>query len=69
MFDLNIRIYVEVAEKDVVWEPTQVVVPDFVDGHAFGHALGIGLRSVSGWWTVDSVKLVDDDNQAEVSLC
>jgi hypothetical protein len=59
---------VEVANNDLVWEPTQDVVPDFIDGLAFGHALGVGLRSVSGWWTVISVKLVDDERQAEASV-
>lgn len=31
-------------------EPTQDAVCDFVDGIAFGEALGVAMRSVSGWW-------------------
>lgn len=54
-------IVVEVTLDDswdgVVWDPTQDVICDFVDGYAFGDALGFGLRSVDGWWTVTSAVL------------
>jgi len=43
----------------IVREPTQDVVCDFVDGFAFGDAIGVGLRSVSGWWTLNHVELAD----------
>ncbi|KAJ6547143.1 hypothetical protein B0H19DRAFT_255176 [Mycena capillaripes] len=33
-------------------EPTQNVLCDFVDGYAFGDAIGLGVRSAGGWWTV-----------------
>lgn len=55
------------AEQDIpVREPTQDVICDFVDGFAFGEAIGVGIRSVSGWWTVERVAL--DDDPAEVIL-
>ena len=38
----------------VVRQATHDVACDFVDGFAFGDALGVGLRSVAGWWTVDA---------------
>ena len=38
-----------------VHEPSQDVICDFVDGIAFGDALGIGIRCDSGWWTVVDV--------------
>ncbi|KAK0448367.1 uncharacterized protein EV420DRAFT_1712427 [Desarmillaria tabescens] len=39
----------------VIRETTQDVICDFVDNFAFGNAIGIGLRSVDGWWTVTDV--------------
>jgi hypothetical protein len=38
-----------------VREASQDVICDFVNGIAFGDALGIGIRSISGWWTVTNV--------------
>ena len=38
--------------EQVVWEPTQDVVPDVVSGWTFGDAIGIGLRARNGWWSV-----------------
>lgn len=32
---------------------------DFVDGWAFGDALGVGIRSISQWWTVKNVSVVN----------
>ena len=46
--------------EEVVRDPTQDVTCDFVDGFAFGDALGFGLRSVDGWWAVKDVTLADD---------
>jgi hypothetical protein len=40
-----------------VREPSQDVIPYFVEGYAFGEAIGIGVRSVSNWWTLKSVSL------------
>ena len=37
------------------------VVCDFVDGWAFGGALGVGVRSVSGWWTITGASLASSD--------
>lgn len=34
---------------------------DFVDGWAFGGALGVGVRSVSGWWTVTGASLASSE--------
>ncbi len=30
---------------------------DFVDGWAFGDAIGVGVRSLQGWWAVTSVSV------------
>ena len=51
---------VENSNEEIVREPTQDVICDFVDGFAFGKAIGIGIRSSSGWWTVEDVVLVNN---------
>jgi hypothetical protein len=51
---------VENSNEEIVREPTQDVICDFVDGFAFGKAIGIGIRSSSGWWTVEDVVLVSN---------
>ncbi|KAF8078159.1 hypothetical protein FPV67DRAFT_1603782 [Lyophyllum atratum] len=35
------------------------VICDFIDGVAFGDAVGIALRSISGWWTVTNATALD----------
>lgn len=52
---INITIAIEDAVPQVLRESTQDVICDFVDGHAFGDALGLGFRSVADWWTIQSV--------------
>ncbi|KZT74257.1 hypothetical protein DAEQUDRAFT_702566 [Daedalea quercina L-15889] len=58
---LSIQLSVEVEPipkgNTVAIIPQHGVACDFVDGWAFGDALGVGMRSVSGWWTVDGVSL------------
>jgi len=55
---LNLTVELEEATEPVVHEPTQDIICDFVEGLAFGAAIGIGLRSVSGWWTVRNITLL-----------
>lgn len=38
---------------------THDVMPDFVDGWAFGDAVGVGLRSKEGWWSVAGVEIIN----------
>ena len=49
------------AESTVQLVSDYTVACDFVDGWAFGDALGVGVRSISGWWTVTSVSLAASD--------
>lgn len=58
---LIVTINVDVDRSNVPLDlsPDHNVVPDFVDGWAFGGAIGIGLRSLKGWWTVEDVALAD----------
>jgi pimeloyl-ACP methyl ester carboxylesterase len=60
VLSINLGVEVEPTTEKVVWDSTQDVTCDFVDGYAFGDALGFGLRSVDGWWTVKSVRLSND---------
>lgn len=50
----------ESKPEKVVREASHDVTCDFVDGFAFGDALGVGLRSVDGWWTVEELVLPND---------
>ncbi|KAI5124055.1 hypothetical protein M0805_003883 [Coniferiporia weirii] len=54
---LNVSVSVEEKRKAVVRQQSHDVVCDFVDGYAFGDALGVGLRSVDGWWIVENIQL------------
>ncbi|KAL6309159.1 hypothetical protein BKA93DRAFT_821973 [Sparassis latifolia] len=72
---LSVTVFVDIeAETPVsqfIREPSHDVACDFVNGWAFGEALGVGVRSVSGWWTIKSVRLTNElepDEQIEVSL-
>ncbi|KAF7359398.1 Transmembrane protein [Mycena sanguinolenta] len=49
---IKLTIDIETPKDWVQLEPTQDVVCDFVDGYAFGDAIGVGVRSLGGWWTV-----------------
>ncbi len=42
-------------ESTVVREASHDIIPDFVNGYAFGNSLSVGLRSVDGWWIVRRV--------------
>lgn len=52
---ISLSVKFDDAFGSVVREATQDVVCDFVDNFAFGDAIGLGLRSVDGWWTVTNV--------------
>ncbi|KAJ7074338.1 hypothetical protein C8F01DRAFT_1043491 [Mycena amicta] len=53
---IQLTIDIESPALEVVLEPSQNVVCDFVDGYTFGDAFGIGLRSLGGWWTISSAR-------------
>jgi hypothetical protein len=62
VLSINIAVEVENRVEKVVWDPSQDVTCDFVDGFVFGDAFGFGLRSVDGWWTVKNVTLASDQD-------
>jgi hypothetical protein len=54
---INANVEVELEEYIVRRESTQDIFPDFVGGWAFGNAIGVGIRSVSGWWDATGIAL------------
>ncbi|KAJ7197231.1 hypothetical protein GGX14DRAFT_545520 [Mycena pura] len=54
---IKLTIDVEAPTHSITLESTQNVICDFLDGYAFGDAIGLGVRSVAGWWTVTDVVL------------
>ncbi|TFY55536.1 hypothetical protein EVJ58_g8182 [Rhodofomes roseus] len=69
---LSIKLSVDLepvpAEDTVEIVPGHGVACDFVDGWAFGDAFGVGVRSVSGWWTVNSVSLATPDLADQLNI-
>lgn len=54
---ITVRVDAEIAKFEMSIEESHHVVPNLVEGWAFGNALGIGLRSSSEWWTVKDIKV------------
>ncbi|KZT03565.1 uncharacterized protein LAESUDRAFT_814646 [Laetiporus sulphureus 93-53] len=65
---LKIEIEEEPAQPTVALMSSHDVSCDFINGWAFGDALGIGVRSVSGWWTVKKVSLASHIDGLELML-
>lgn len=49
---MSLCVDIQRSLDEVVVEASHIVTCDFVAGWAFGDAIGIGIRSVYGWWTV-----------------
>ncbi|KAN0124017.1 hypothetical protein V8E52_002507, partial [Russula decolorans] len=50
-------------------ETSYDIAPDFVEGFAFGDALGVGLRCLStSWWTVTAVSISNELRDAGIML-
>lgn len=54
---VNMVVEADSTPRRIERDSNQDVVCDFVDGFAFGDAIGFGLRSADGWWTVKSATL------------
>ncbi|KAK1229074.1 hypothetical protein PQX77_007890 [Marasmius sp. AFHP31] len=59
---ISVNMSVEDTTSEVVHEDTLDVVCDFVGGYAFGDAVGIALRSISGWWNITDIKTLSDSD-------
>ncbi|KAI0670663.1 hypothetical protein C8Q78DRAFT_1070204 [Trametes maxima] len=57
---ITLTVDIEEPEHAIVRDSTHDVSCDFVDGWAFGDAVGIGLLSVDGWWIVKDVAPAHD---------
>ncbi|KAF8589925.1 hypothetical protein K439DRAFT_1331326 [Ramaria rubella] len=55
VLDIHVNITLESRQSTVVLDPALHVVCDFVQGWAFGSALGIGIRAMEGQWEVQDV--------------
>ena len=53
---ISIKIDIEEVRTAIVRQPTHDIIPDFVDGNVFGEAVGVGIRSIGGWWSVESIE-------------
>ncbi|TCD68231.1 hypothetical protein EIP91_011300 [Steccherinum ochraceum] len=60
--ELQVSLQVEISEPEhrLILQGSHNVIPDFVDGWAFGRALGVGLRSSEGWWTVTNISVAPE---------
>ena len=69
MIDINFSVTVDDSSlgQPLDHDSSQDVVPDFIDGWAFGHAIGLAFRSSREWWTLQSVQ-VGDSLAAAISL-
>lgn len=56
MLQIHLSVEVEEVVQRIEHLATHDVVCDFVSGYAFGDALGVGVRAVDGWWTVETVE-------------
>ncbi|KAI9056689.1 hypothetical protein FKP32DRAFT_1682226 [Trametes sanguinea] len=57
---ISLTVDIEAPTHSVVLTPSHNVLCDFVEGWAFGDALGIGLTSRDGWWTVQNVSVASE---------
>ncbi|KAF9036995.1 hypothetical protein BDZ89DRAFT_1061691 [Hymenopellis radicata] len=63
---LSLTFDIEDEELLFAREPTQDVLCDFVDGFAFGDAIGVGMRSITGSWAVTKVSSLSTDIALEL---
>ena len=56
---ISFKVEAEVKQHALEREISHDVLCDFVDGFAFGDVLGIGVRSVGGFWRIDNVEVLD----------
>ncbi|KAH8102881.1 hypothetical protein BXZ70DRAFT_1006072 [Cristinia sonorae] len=63
---ISLKVSIEEPTPQLVLQESHHVRPDFVDGWAFGDAVGVGLRSVDGWWTVTNATVVSESIHIEL---
>lgn len=65
---INFSVDIQALQHVLKRSDDHDIMPTFVDGWAFGEAVGVGIQSVDGWWTVIEAK-VRDDFSTKVSRC
>jgi hypothetical protein len=56
ILSISVNVRFESPSINIRHETSRDVIPDFVEGIAFGDALGVGLRCLStSWWTVTAL--------------
>ncbi|KIM48997.1 hypothetical protein M413DRAFT_92377 [Hebeloma cylindrosporum] len=67
---LSIQIDIQEVQQflSFVHQPSQDIVPDFWGGYAFGYAMGIGIQSITKWWTATDIKLKIDNPSIRLRL-
>ncbi|KAL7283154.1 hypothetical protein ACG7TL_002580 [Trametes sanguinea] len=61
---ISLTVDIEVPTPSVVLTPSHDILCDFVEGWAFGDALGVGLTSRDGWWTVQNISAASEFQEA-----
>lgn len=54
---LGVRVQIQEPRPSVIHQESQDVICDFLNGYAFGNILGVGIQSLKGWWTVETVEI------------
>lgn len=65
---INMDVAVNPTTNQVIHEPSQDVICDFVGGYSFGEAIGVGVRASTGWWTVVDVALGDKISAENIKI-
>ncbi|OSD02781.1 hypothetical protein PYCCODRAFT_1495213 [Trametes coccinea BRFM310] len=63
---ISLTVDIEVPTPSVVLTPSHDILCDFVEGWAFGDALGVGLTSRDGWWTVQNISAASEFQELDI---
>lgn len=56
---LYLSLQIQNTREDLVRQTSLDVASDFVSGFAFGKAIGVGVQSLDGWWTVSGLEMTN----------
>jgi hypothetical protein len=65
---ITVDVQFEESTSNVSVSMSHNVIPDFIEGWAFGKTLGVGIRSSVGWWTVEDVEFINSDRSVRASI-
>lgn len=63
---VNFQAKLEETSVALLRQISHDILCDFVDGYALGDALGVGLRSLAGWWIVEGLETAKHLTKASV---